>query len=169
MTVSSRKLARWTGLLVGTALAASLVLAGRMPASGAPAPAKLSVASKPTTELGVSPAGRELLGTRRLAPGAPAALGSLTLSNFTESRLDADVRLSGPATELDPLVRLELEASGKTIYRGTLEKLRSWQSGPSLKAGRNRRVRIRAWLPRSVPESFGGRSSRMTLEWKAGA
>ncbi|MGH2781186.1 MAG: hypothetical protein ACRDL4_20370 [Thermoleophilaceae bacterium] len=169
MTAKSSPLVRWTGVLLGVALAAGLVLAGRMPASGAAVPAHLEIASQPTAELGVAPAGRTFLEARRLTPGGPAARGSLTVSNYTTRSLVARLRLAGPGRELDRLVRVELSAGGETVYRGPLGGLRSWAAaGLRLRPGQKRRVEVRVLVPRSVDGGYEARAAELALEWRTG-
>ena len=84
---------RFTGFLLGCALAVGLVLSGRVPEGQAGSPASLTISSKPTTELGVSPAG-ELLSERNLKPGGRQAHATIRLANFTARPLPVRLRVA---------------------------------------------------------------------------
>jgi len=159
---------RLTGFLLGCALAVGLVLSGRTPEGHAGSPASLTISSKPTTELGVSPAG-ELLSERNLKPGGRQAHATVGIANFTAHALPVRLRVASTGQDLDRILVIELGTPGKRLFRGRLGELRSWSKRPLRLAPRQkRRVEIRAWIPASVRDGYQGRSADVELEWKAG-
>jgi hypothetical protein len=167
MKAHTSHILRFTGLVIGALLAVSLVLSGRMPASQAEAPARLSMASQPTTQLGVEPAGKDFIADEPLLPGGRSARGLLSITNFTNRRLGVRLRTSSAQRDLDRLVRLRVSSGGRTVFEGGLGQLRSWSRGiVRLAAADRRKVRFRAWLPMSVESGYEGRSVELELEWK---
>ncbi len=168
MTAKNSGSIRFTGFLLGCALAVGLVLAGRTPEGQAGSGARLTISTKPTTELGVSPAG-ELLSKRNLKPGGREARATTGLANFTARPFSVRLRLASSRRELDRILVIELGTAGERVFRGRLGELRSWSARPLRLAPRQkRRVEVRAWIPASVRSGYQGRSAEVELEWKAG-
>ena len=166
MKAQTSHILRFTGFAIGAVLAIGWVLSGRMPESQAEAPARLSIASQPTTELGVSPAGARFL-TGRLMPAGRPARGTLTVSNFGRRPLRFRMRVKSPQRDLDAVVRLRVQAGERRIFEGPLAGLRAWtRSGVRVLAGRRQEVDFRAWVPMSVESGFEGRSVELQLEWQ---
>jgi hypothetical protein len=167
MTANATHILRFTGFVIGAVLAVGLVLSGRMPESQAEAPARLSMASQPITEVGVSPAGLEFIDGGRLVPGGSPLRGSLTLQNFTGSPLRLRMRVSSRQRDLDRVVRLRVLTAGRQVFEGGLADLRAWSARTvRLLASERRRVQVRAWVPMSVKSGYEGRSVELQLEWK---
>jgi hypothetical protein len=167
MKANTIKLLRFTGFAAGAVLAFGLVLSGRMPPSQAEAPARLSISSKPTPELGVAPAGARFLDTRRLLPGRRPASGTLTLSNYTGRPLAVRLRATSPQRDLDPVVRIAVQVGRRQVFNGPLATLRSWSRlAVRLRARQRRQVQFRAWVPMSVKTGYEARSAEVELEWK---
>ena len=167
MKANTNHLLRFTGFAGGAVLAVGLVLSGRMPESRAEAPARLSITARPTSELGVAPAGVEFLATRRLLPGGRPARGRVAVSNFTGRRQSLRLRVSSAQRELDSVVRIDVRAGGPQVFEGRLAELRSWTRGSLEFRPRGRRkVEFRAWVPISVKSGYQGRSADLELEWK---
>jgi len=168
MTAKNSGYIRFTGLLLGCALAVGLVLSGRTPAGHAGSPASLTISSKPTTELGVSPVG-ELLSERNLKPGGREAHATIGLANFTARALSVRLRVASSGQDLDRILVIELGTAGERVFRGRLGELRSWSARRLRLAPRQkRRVEVRAWIPASVRDGYHGRSADVEFEWKAG-
>jgi hypothetical protein len=166
MSAKTNHLVRLAGFSIGAVIAIGVVLAGRMPESQAEAPARLLVASQPTTELGVSPAGADFLAAG-LRPGGRPARGVLTLDNFTERPLRVAMRVTSPQHDLDSLVRVRAALRGRPVFAGRLADLRSWTREPlRLPADRLHKLQFEAWLPMSIDSGFEGRSVELELEWK---
>jgi hypothetical protein len=158
---------RFTGFAIGAVLAVGWVLSGRMPESQAQAPARLSIASQPTTELGVSPAGPRFLATRRLLPGGRPARGTLTVSNFGGRARRFRMRVRSPQRDLDRVVRLQVRAGQRLVFDGPLAELRSWtRRSLRVLAGRPQELDFRVWVPMSVESGYEGRSVELELDWK---
>ena len=166
MTLTPGSAARWTGLVAGLALAAAIILMGRVPGGHGVAGAALGLSASPATELGVSPAGREFMTARGLKAGASPAEGSLVIANYTGRRLTAGVRLSGDDRDLDRVLQVAVSAAGRTLYVGPLGGLRkSGRLGLRLAARRSGRLVFRAWVPRGLPtREFQGRFARLNVE-----
>jgi hypothetical protein len=167
MRPTTTHLLRLTGFVIGAVLAIGLVLSGRMPKSQAEAPARLSIAAQPTTELGVSPAGARFLEAGRLLPGGRPGRGTLTVSNFADRPLRVRMRVRSPQRDLDAAIRLRVLTDGRKLFDGRLAALRSWTRGSvRLLASERRELEFRAWVPMSVESGYEGRSVELELEWK---
>jgi hypothetical protein len=166
MNANTTNLVRFAGFAIGVAIAVSVVLAGRMPESQGEAPARLTVASQPTTELGLKPAGAEFLaGTLR--PGEPPARGVLTLDNYTARPLLAAMRVTSPQHDLDSVVRVRASLSGRRVFSGPLGELRAWTRRPlRVPAKGVHKLEFRAWVPMSIDSGYEGRSVELQLEWR---
>jgi hypothetical protein len=166
MSANTNHIVRLAGFAIGAAIAIGVVLAGRMPQSQAEAPARLSVASKPITELGVSPAGADFLAAD-LRPGGRRARGVLELDNFTPRPLPVAMRVTSPQRDLDSLVRIRATLRGRSVFAGRLGELRSWTRRPiRVRAGAVQKLQVEAWLPMSIDSGFEGRSLELELEWR---
>jgi hypothetical protein len=166
MSANTNHIVRFAGFAIGAAIAIGVVLAGRMPESQAEASARLSVASKPTTQLGVSPAGADFLDAE-LRPGGRRGRGVLTLDNFTARPLSVAMRVTSPQRDLDSLVRVRVALRDRPVFSGPLGELRAWTRKPiRLRAGRVQKLQFEAWLPMSIDSGFEGRSLELQLEWR---
>jgi hypothetical protein len=166
MSPNTNHLVRFAGFAIGAVIAIGVVLAGRMPESQAEAPARLSVASKPITQLGVSPAGSDFL-EANLRPGGRGARGILTLDNFTARPLPVVMRVTSPQRDLDRLVRVRVALRGRPVFSGRLAELRSWTRRPiRVRAGVVQKLQFEAWLPMSIDSGFEGRSLELQLQWR---
>jgi hypothetical protein len=167
MNATSMHLLRLTGLLVGAGLAVAVLLAGRMPASQAEAPARLSMASQPIEPVAVSPAGPDFLEAGRLRPGGGLARGRLTLTNLTSRPLHVRMRVSSAQRDLDRVVQLRVRAATRELFEGPLSELRTWsRERVRLPAGKPRKLEFEVWVPISVKSGYEGRSAGLEVEWK---
>jgi hypothetical protein len=159
---------RWTSrvaFVAGVGLAAAVLLAGRVPAEGRPLDARVSLAATATGGVAVSPE-RRVVASRRLAPGGPALRGRVRLLNQTSRSVSVLVRAASAERALDPIVRVELRASGARPLRTTLGGLRRWRRlGTTLARQTERRIAMRVWLPASVTGGHEGRRAEITLEF----
>jgi hypothetical protein len=156
--------ARRVGLAVGLAVAAALVLAGRLPAGDGTLGADLVVAAHPTGELGVRPSGPFLQGVD-LRPGDEAR-GEVEVVNQTGVPLEVRVRGLPSSTQLDGLLRIAIEAGDEPVFRGTLGQLRRWSSAAlRLEPGGSRTLSVQAWLPASLRGGYEGRVEQVGLEF----
>ena len=166
MMLTPGSAARWTGLVAGLALAAAIIVLGRVPGGHGVAGAAVGLSASPVTKLGVSPAGREFMTARGLKAGAPPAEGSLVIVNYTGRRLTAGVRLSGDDRDLDRVLQVAVSSGGRTLFEGALGDLRKpGQLRLGLAARRSGRLVFRAWVPRGLPtREFQGRFARLNVE-----
>jgi hypothetical protein len=166
MSANTNHIVRFAGFAIGAAVAIGVVLAGRMPESQAEAPARLSVASKPITQLGVSPAGADFLAAE-VRPGGRRARGVLTLDNFTSRPLPVAMRVTSPQRDLDSLLRVRVALRGRPVFSGRLAELRSWtRKLIRVRPGAVQKLQFEAWLPMSIDSGFEGRSLELQLEWR---
>ena len=168
MTRTGDQTLRVLGVVLGLVAAASLVLSSRIPPGTGSLGADVIVASTPTKELGVSPAGPFLSATN-LSPGAEdAPTGALKVTNQTG--VDLDVHLRGlPSTrDLDDALRVRVAADGDPVFDGTLGQLRSWSpTGFLLASGETGEVEVRTWLDPAAGQSWSGRIANVTLEFRS--
>jgi hypothetical protein len=166
MSANTTHLVRFTGFAIGAAIAIAVVMAGRMPESQAEAPARLTIASQPTTELGLKPAGTEFL-AGLLRPGEAPARGVLTLDNYTPRPLSVAMRVTSHQRDLDSVVRVRASLGGRQMFSGPLGALRSWTGRPlRVPAKGLHKLEFRAWVPMSTDSGYEGRSVELQLEWK---
>lgn len=152
------------GFLLGLSLVAVAVAGWRVPAGGGSLGADVAFVANLTGELGVSPRGVFLRGTR-LEPGGREAVGAVDVTNQTGRTLAVGVRLRGEAGRLDRALHVELRAGRTLLFRGSLGGLRSWSARSlALAAGQSRRLRVRAWLA-ALARGYEGRSETATLEF----
>jgi hypothetical protein len=121
MTVTSRlRTARLAGLLMGVALAATLVLASRPASGGQAAGADLGVFANQSGELAVSPAGpAQFIDAPALRPGQ-AGKGSFRVTNQTGVREAIRLGAAPSAHALDRALELRLRSGGRTLAEGML-------------------------------------------------
>ena len=170
MTNRSRQ---WTGRVafaIGAVLAAGVVAAERVPGGTESLRGSLVVGVTATGGLAVSPEGR-LLAARRIGPGARAIQRRVRLFNQTSAAVRPLVRVTGPGTDLDDVVRLELRLAGSRPLHTSLGRLRRWRPlGRALPSQRGRRVTVRAWIPAAVRDGYQARRAAVVLEFtRAGA
>jgi hypothetical protein len=155
---------RAAGLLAGLCLVGVAALfAWRVPASARPAAVSVDVRAVPSGEVGVSPAA-PLLGRSSVAPGGPAARGTVRLTNRTAGALAARPRVTDGDPALDRLVEVELRTAGRVVFRGPLGGLRSGVSTPvPLPRGGSATVAVRVSVPGSAAPGALARAGRWTL------
>jgi hypothetical protein len=156
--------ARAAGLLVGLAGAALLILSWRLPTTSGTLSADLTVAARPTGELGVSPHGTfvRALGMR---PGSRGGSGDVRVTNQTASRLDISLRTTGQGRDLDLLTRVVISADRYTVFDGTLGDLRQPHLGFALEPGDAADVGVRVWLRAGTGDRYRGRVEAVTLDF----
>ena len=156
--------ARRIGFAVGLAAAAGLALAGRFPPGDGTLGAHLVLAAHPQGELGVRPSG-PFLQAPHLRAGDEAR-GSVEVVNQTGVALAVRVRGLPSSSQLDRLLRLEIDADADRIFLGTLGELRAWsRAALRLEPGESRTLSVRAWLPATVGGGYEGRVEQVGLEF----
>ena len=129
--------------------------------------ARLAVSTHPTAELGVSPAGVDLLTERNLRPGVAAALaGPSSVTNYTVEALRVRVRVvrgrgpgRPPSREGERRPRAGLPGQARRAAQVDTRR-------GSLAPKEVRKVELRSWLP-AAAEGYRGRSDDLELEWSA--
>jgi hypothetical protein len=161
MSSSSQRAARAAGLLTGLALAALLVFAMRVPASGQPlgAGVRMEVLRPGELDLGAKPV---LLSAQGLQPGDEVR-GSVPVRNITVGAVIVRMRAMGAGPELGDVLHVELRADGRRLANGPLSRLRRVRRGFRIERTETSTLRARAWIP-SRANDFEGRSARVSLK-----
>lgn len=162
---------RAIGLILGLALVAVAVLAGRVAGGHAPVGSAVTVTALPTGELGLSRSGRILVAPD-LHPGGPsnAARSSVVLHNQTGRTLAVRMRAVPSLPDLDGLLVVALEVAGSPPRVGAVGTLARWSPRPLVLArGESRRLVIRAWLPAGVRAGYQGRIVDVDLQLRGTA
>lgn len=152
---------RWLALLAGAAIVATGVATSQVPRGTGLASADVTFVGAPTGELGISPTGSFLTGTA-MRPGSEAR-GSLRVTNQTGKELAVLVRALPESEDLDAALHVEVDASGRRVFEGTLGDLRH---GARIVVARGDTASLdfRAWLPESLDGGYGGRVVSVAVE-----
>jgi hypothetical protein len=156
---------RRAGVVVGIALVALVVVAFRVPGGSGALGADVIVAIAPTGELGVSRPGPFLTVTG-LRPGADER-SSVTVHNQTDKTLLVGLRALPDSRDLDDVLRLEVRAGDKTLFRGPLGRLRKGVSLGTFGSGDRRRLEVRTSLPASLRGGYAGRIETVSLRLRS--
>lgn len=157
--------ARGIGLLTGLSIATVAVLAWRIPAGNGTLGTDLIVAAVPTGEIEVSSPGPFISATAmHPAPEADAPAGSVKVRNITGQSLAIRVKVSANIPDLNSLLWMEIEASGRPLFRGPVEELaRGTTNTFVLASGQRTTLDVRTWFPPSVTSGYEGRIANMDL------
>jgi len=147
---------RTAGIATGLALAALMVLALWVPASGQSLGAGVRMAAVAPGEVHVPTTGA-FLRAGGLEPGGRAARATLPVRNVTRGPVDVRLRARVKNHDLDRAVHVQLRAGGRTIASTTLAGLRRWTGSLRLKKAEERVVHVRAWIPRGTDNTTGRR------------
>jgi hypothetical protein len=157
---------RWAGVAVGATLAALALLSWRIPHSGGALGADVQFVATPSGELATSPSGA-FLSARRLLPGGRPGTGDLRVDNVAGRPLAVRLRLLPSDPGLDRELRVELRGGDRTI-EAPLARLRSLTASVlHLRPRQTRRLRVRAWVPRSAGPGYEGRIAEVTVDLRA--
>lgn len=144
-------------MLLGLALAVTLLLVSRPGAAGAGAPAAVSFAIAPVGELEVvPPPPRPVLEARGLRPGGPRASGVFTIRNQTGEDLAVALRAEVDSTALNGLLEVRVRDDGHPLAESALEGLRVRPIQLQLASGQRARLSLEAWLPSQVLDGYEG-------------
>jgi hypothetical protein len=146
---------RTAGIATGLALAALLVLAFRVPASGQSLGTDVRMTAKAPGEVHVPT--YSFLDARQLAPGGNPARGALSMRNVTSGPVDVRLRAREGGRDLDRSLHVELRAGRRTLTSGPLGDLRRWTRSVRLDHAAERTIRVRAWIPADAPDTVGRR------------
>ena len=163
--------ARVAGLATGLILVAAVSWSAfRVQPTKAPLGLDVALRAVPSGEIAVERVKGDVLRASALKPGGEgdAARGLLHVRNLTGRTVAARPRLEGGDPALDRVLHIELTRRGTRVFSGPAGALRSGRSGAALPmaAGELAGVRIRAFVPASVPETALGRSARFKLSFK---
>jgi hypothetical protein len=147
---------RTAGIATGLALAALMVLAFRVPASGQSLGAGVRMAAVAPGEVHVPTSGA-FLKAGRLEPGGRSARATLPVRNVTRGAVDVRLRARAASHDLDRALHVQLRAGGRTLASTTLAGLRQWTKSLRLKKAEERVVRVRAWIPEGTDNTTGRR------------
>lgn len=145
---------RTAGIATGLALAALLVLAFRVPASGQSLGAGVRIAAMAPGEVHVPGAGA-FLKAGQLKPGGRSARAALPVGNVTRGPVDVRLRARMESHELDRAVHVQLRAGGRTLSSGSLTQLRDWTRPVRIARADERTIRVRAWIPAGADNTMG--------------
>lgn len=168
MTEGHQSWVRGVGLLVGLGLTVAAVATWRVPHATGHLGSDVVIATEPTGELGISPAG-PLVTANGLMPGEETAApsGAIQVRNRTGSTLFVQLRGLPSAADLDRLLWVGIDADGSRIFRGPLGDLRSWtEEALTLVPGEHTDLSVRTWLPSSVASGYQGRIETVSLEFR---
>jgi hypothetical protein len=147
---------RTAGIATGLALAALMVLAFRVPASGQSLGAGVRMVAVAPGELHVPTTGA-FLKAGGLEPGGTPARAALAVRNVTRGSVDVRLRARTENHDLDGSLHVQLRAGGRTLASTTLAGLRRWSRAVRLKKAEERVLRVRAWIPRGSEDTTGRR------------
>jgi hypothetical protein len=154
---------RIAGLAAGLVLAASLLLAWRVPASDGRLGADVRLVALVPGELTAAP-NDFFLSARDLKPGAPPKSGVLRVRNITTGPVDVRVKALPSDRQLARVAQLELRSGPRVLARGSIAELRR-PSGPMhIPLGTVRSLRARVWIPRSARHGYEARLADVTLD-----
>jgi hypothetical protein len=156
---------RTAGIATGLALAALMVLAFRVPASGQSLGAGVRMAAVAPGEVHVPSTGA-FLRAGGLEPGGRSARATLPVRNVTRGPVDVRLRARMQNHDLDRAVHVQLRAGRRTLASTTLAGLRRWTGSLRLNKAEERVVRVRAWIPRGTDNTTGRRVA-VNLELEA--
>lgn len=152
---------RAAGLITGLAIAAMLVFALRVPASGGELGATVQMKATAPGELIIRDF--SFFSASGLSAGGPARNGTLEVQNITVGPADVRFRLKPRSPELDDALQVELRAGGRTLASGSLGRLKRWSRPVRVGLQETESVRFRAWLPGDA-ERWQGRSVMVEVE-----
>jgi hypothetical protein len=147
---------RTAGIATGLALAALMVLAFRVPASGQSLGAGVRMAAVAPGEVHVPTTGA-FLKVDGLEPGGRFARATLPVTNVTRGPVDLRLRARMANHDLDRALHVQLRAGSRTLASTTLGGLRQWTSSLRLDRAEERVVRVRAWIPDGTANTTGRR------------
>jgi hypothetical protein len=147
---------RTAGIATGLALAALMVLAFQVPASGQSLGAGVRIVAVAPGELHVPTTGA-FLKADGLEPGGRPGRAELPVRVVTRGSVDVRFRARTENHDLDRALHVELRAGGRTLVSTTLAGLRRWTGSMRLKKAEERVIGVRAWIARGSEDTAGRR------------
>ena len=166
MKLGATQFVRAGAFLAGLAVAAMAVAGWRVPAQSNPG-ARLQLVAVGTSELQSTPAHPFTI-SDDLKPGLDrGGAGRVALRNTMEQPLAVRIHTLPSVTDLDKLLRAEVSAAGKEVFRGRLTGLHSWSERQFVVASHSEtELRARFWLPETVRRGYQNRDATVTIEFK---
>jgi hypothetical protein len=163
--------ARIAGFATGLALVATVAWqAWRVPPTEAPLGLDVALSAVPSGEVAIERVRGDVLAASGLTPGEDSvkARGLLHVRNLTGRTMAARPRLEGGDPGLDRVLHLELTRRGVRVFLGPAGALRSGRADAALRmtAGELAGIRVRAFVPPTVPEAALGRAARFQISFK---
>ncbi len=158
---------RVIGFLLGIGVAASIVVASRIPEGAGVLGTDVRVVVAPTGELAVKPTGIVLEGTG-LTPASDPVGGAVQVLNQTGTVLDVRLRGIADVPGLGRMLWISVTGPhGEEVYLGALEGFRDWSAvGVTLRPGAWRTFRFEAWVPGGVGPGYAGRMAQVDLGFR---
>lgn len=158
---------RIIGLLLGMAIAATVVGASKIPAGAGVLGADISMVVAPTGELGVKHPGSVLAGTG-LTPASDPATGQFAILDQTMFPLLLHLRGVPDTPGLDGTLWVELTGpDGAQLFRGPLGDFRDrTQSSVTLRSGVWSTFELKAWIPGDAGPGYVGRMVQVDLGFR---
>lgn len=154
--------ARGIGFVLGVSLAISAIIGWRLPRGTGRLGADVAVAFLQTGTLQLSTA-TPLINASDLRPGGAAANGTVDVRNSSGSTLAVRVKAEPSIADLDSLLWIDVRASGRRVYRGTLGDLRGGSKAFTISPLQTRTLLVRTWLPTDVTNGYDGRIDEVNL------
>ena len=155
---------RVVGLMLGMALAATVVGASKIPAGAGVLGTDVSVVVAPTGELGLKPSGVALQATG-LTPASNHATGRFQIMDQTMFPLRLHLRGIPDTPGLDHTLWVSLSGpDGEQLFRGALGDFRDrTENGVTLEPGVWRTFDLEAWIPGDAGPGYVGRMVQVDL------
>lgn len=161
--LTTDRLARLLGVVLGVSVAVAALLAWRVPGGERMLGADVRFEALQNGAIGVAPL-HPFASTPSLVPGSSVS-GDVTVRNQTGVPLGTILRALPSTRELDSLLRVRVSAGARILYDGTLSGLRSSGTRPlPLEAAQSARVHVRASLPAGTSTGFQGRIVDVSLQ-----
>lgn len=154
---------RIAGLVAGIILAASLLLAWRVPASNGKLGADVRLVALVPGEVTAAPTDF-FLSTRAMKPGDAPKSGVLRVHNITTGAVDVRVKALPSDRTLARAAHLELSSAGRILASGSIADLRRSSRPLRIPLGKAATLRARVWIPRSAKHGYEARFADVTLD-----
>jgi len=157
---------RIAGLVAGIILAASFLLAWRVPASSGRLGADMRLVALVPGELTATPKDF-FLSARAMKPGDPPKTGVLLVRNITTGAADVRVKALPSDPTLARAARMELRSGGRVLARGSVAALRTPSRPMHIPLGKAVKLEARVWIPRSAKHGYEARFADVTMDLHA--
>jgi hypothetical protein len=154
---------RIAGLAAGLVLAASFLLAWRVPASDGRLGADLRLVALVPGELTAAP-NDFFLSARGMKPGEVPKSGVLRVRNITTGPVDVRVKALPSDRQLARVAQIELRSGARVLARGSVADLRRPSRPMRIPLGAVRSLRAKVWIPRSARHGYEARFADVTLD-----